>query len=84
MNAAALVKGAEVNTAALGLSPQEALLLPLQPVVHGIAHQVQKRVRQLLDHGPVDLGVLSGAQEIDLLAGLYGEVPHEPLHSQEG
>ena len=54
-----------------------------QPVADGVADQVQERVGQPLDHELVDLGVLAGQVQVDLLAGLPGQVADDEPHPGE-
>ena len=66
-----------------GLAGRDALLGRLQPVVERVAHEVDDRVAERVDDGAVELGVLPGEDELDVLAELGGEVADEPREAQE-
>ena len=42
-----------------------------------------QRIGELLDHRLVDLGVLADGFELDLLAGLGGQLAHQPRHARK-
>ena len=55
----------------------------LDGMVSGVADHVDERVADLLDHGPVELGLLPLDDEADLLAELDGYIPDKPAHLLE-
>ena len=59
-----------------GLPAPLALLRRLDPVGDRVAQQVYERLREPLEDRPVELGLGPYDDELDLLAGLGGEVAH--------
>ena len=55
----------------------------LDAVVEGVAHQVQQRVGEVLDHQLVQLGLLAVHPQVDLLAELLRELAHDPVEPRE-
>jgi len=53
-------------------------------VVDGVSDHVHHGFINLFDHIPVDLGVLAGHHELDVLTGFFSQVSHEPQHLLEG
>ena len=75
---------AEISSVAgLGLAGREALVRRLEAVVERVADEVHERVAERVDDGAVELGVLAGEHQLDLLAELRGEVADEPREAQE-
>ncbi len=56
----------------------------LDAVIAGVAHHVNQRIAERLDHGAIDLGFFAFGDEPDLLARLLADVPHQPGHLLEG
>ena len=52
-------------------------------MVDAVARHVHQRVRDLLDHLAIELGVLAGDDEIHRLAGAAAQVAHDPRHLLE-
>ena len=75
--------GAERDRALRRLAGGDALGRRLDAVADGVAHQVQHRVHHPLDQELVDLGVLAGELEPDLLAALAREVADHERHAAE-
>ena len=74
VNETALVVRAERDRRARGLARRTPLLIGLDTVVDGIAHEVQERIRDLLDDGVVHLDRLSSELEVQALAGGAGRL----------
>ena len=66
-----------------GLPARCAHLGQLDAVVEGVAHQVQQRVGEVLDHELVQLGLLAVHPQVDLLAELLRELAHDPVEPGE-
>ena len=66
-----------------GLAGGLAELGRLQPVVDRVAHHVDQRVAQLVDHPLVQLGLLAADLEHDFLAGREAEVADDPAEPLE-
>ena len=60
-----------------------ALLGRLEPVVERVADEVDERVAERVDDRAVELGVLAGELEVDLLAEPRREVADEPREAEE-
>src|SRR6266542_911974 len=84
VDAAALLVGSEPEPAGLGLAGAPAHLGSLDAVVHRVPHQVEERVADLLDDALVELGLLAGRLEHDLLAQRLGEVANAAADATEG
>ena len=48
-----------------------------------VAHQVDQRIADLLEHGLVELGLLAGHLQLDLLAEPLAEIAHQPREAVE-
>ena len=66
-----------------GLPAARPLLRRFDAVADGVAHQVQHGIEHALDEELVDLGVLPAHFELDVLAGVAGEVAHDERHAPE-
>ena len=75
-----LVVGLQGDLADAGLASLRADFRRLDAVVHGIAHKVDKRIGDLLDHRLVQLRVLALQHQLGLLAFGSTDVAH---HSRE-
>ena len=59
------------------LAGREAYLRRLDAMVDGIAHQVHQRIADLLEHGLVELGGVTGQAQLDFLAEPLAEIAHQ-------
>ena len=75
---AAFVPGGEPDRALLGLAGGAPLGRHLEAVVGRVAHHVDQRVLDQIEHLPVELGLGAVHLEFDRLAELGGEVAHDP------
>ena len=69
-DAAALVVGVELYRPGRVLARGTSYRRRLEPVVEGVAHQMDERVRYLLEHRLVELGALARQAQFHLLAEL--------------
>ena len=75
---------AEISTVPVaGLPAATRSVGGLHAVVERVAHEVDDRVAEGVDDGAIELGVLAGEDELDLLAELRGEVADEAREAQE-
>ena len=75
-DAVALLACAQVHRAVRGLAERQARLGVLDAVVDRVAHDVDERVVDLLEHLLVEFGVAALDDQLDVLAELLGEVAH--------
>ena len=64
----ALREGRQLHDAVLGFAALSADIRRFDPVVDRVPDKVHQRVGQVLDHELVELGLLAGKLQIDLLA----------------
>ena len=76
-DAAALVHGAQLDRAAPPLAGRFAQLRGLDAMIHGVAHQMQQRVRQLLDDLLVEFRLTALRGELYLLAETLRQVAYQ-------
>ena len=77
------VAGVEAELALGRLADRDALLGRLDAVVEGVADEVAQRVADLLEDGPVELGLLALDDQRDLLAQLRRHVAHDAREAVE-
>ena len=77
------MQGGEPHGSFGGLAGGDAILRAFKPVVDGVAQHVGDGFGQALDHGLVDLGVLAGGDQSDLLAGHVGDFADQARHTLE-
>jgi hypothetical protein len=65
------------------LAGRDALLGGLEAMVERVADEVDERVAEGVDDGAVELRLLPGEDQLDLLVELQGKVAHEPREAQE-
>ena len=75
--------GGEMDAALRRLAERQPRLGQFAAVIDGIAQQMRQRIGQLLDHGLVDFGTLTGHDQAHLLAQLGGEFAHQARHARE-
>src|SRR6185437_4625459 len=80
---AAAMAGIEVHGAFGGLAGGDARFRRFDAVVDGIAHQVNQRIADLLEHGLVELGLLTRELQLDLLAEALRQVAHHAREAAE-
>src|SRR6185437_11510383 len=80
---AAAVTGVEMHGALGGLAGAYPRLRRLDAVIDAVAHEVHQRIADLLEHRLVELRLLAGELELDLLAEALGEVAHHPRDTAE-
>ncbi len=81
-NVIAAVIGANRDIAAVRFAGIVTLVRPLDAVRHGIAHQVQQRIGNLLDDVVVQLGLGARQHQFHPLAGRLGGVAHGPRETR--
>jgi len=75
--------GIEKNGAASGLSGVEALAGRLDAVIDGVADKVRERFREGIEDAFVEIGVLAGHFEGDVLAAKLGDVADDAPEAAE-
>src|SRR5262249_10144519 len=70
----ALMISVEIDGAARGLALRNALVRRLDAVIDGIADHVHERLGEGVEDAFVEIGVLAGQFESDVLAALFGYV----------
>ena len=83
-DAAGFVEGVEEQGPGVRLAPGPAHVQGLDAVVDGVADDVHQRVAELLHDGLVQLRVGAVDLQLDGLAQLLGDVPHDAPEAVEG
>src|SRR5581483_6331175 len=80
---AAAVRGVEVHGTLGGLARRNAYFRRLDAVIEAVAYEVHQRVADLLEHRLVELGLLAGELELDLLAEALREIAYHAREAAE-
>src|SRR5581483_1834991 len=80
---AAAVRGVEVHGPLSGLTRRSAHFRGLDAVIEAVAHEVHQRIADLLQHRLVELGLLAGELELDLLAEALREIAYHAREAAE-
>src|SRR5712664_915411 len=66
--------GIEINSAASGFAGGEAFISGLDAMVHSVANQMHERFSKSVKNVLIEIGILSGKFERDILAALLGNI----------
>ena len=80
---AALLAGLQLDAPRPGFAGGDALRRALDAMVQAVAHQVQQRVNQAIDHGLVDFRLLAVNHQLHLFLQLLTHVVHQPRQPVE-
>ena len=79
----ALVIGIEADGSFGRFTGGSALQRRLNPVIDGVAQQVHHGLGQSVQNALVEIGILALDDDVDLAAGLFGGVTHDPGQAAE-